>query len=118
MLLRETEAKRSWVVWVTVCVASVVMMSAVFTNRMLIAEIVAVQVDDLLLLLLTLLYLGLVLLGVRLMVVCFQPVSVTFLHLQVLLLLVNAAGSLPRREGWAICHSDAGSCGGRRASFR
>ena len=107
MLLREAEAQRSRIVRVTVDgAARAVVLAAVLACYVLLVEVVPVQVDDLLLLLWTLLRLGLILLTVILTVVCFQPVPMAFLHLQVLLLLINVACYWLRIERWSICNSD------------
>ena len=109
VLFREAEAQGAWIVWVTVHVASVVVMGAVLADCVLVVEIVTVQVDDLILLLLTWLHLDLILPDAILTVVCFQPIPVSFLHLQVLRLFVHAASGLPRCEWLAFRDSEVGS---------
>ena len=63
-----------------------VMLTAMLTRSRLLAEVVTVQVDDLLLTLRALLPLCLVL---PFVVLVFEPVPMAFLHLQILLFLVD-----------------------------
>ena len=101
VLPRVAEAQRSRIVRVAVNNSSRLMMWAVFA-WLQVVEVVTIQVDDPLFTVRALQHLHLALLGGTLAVLCFQLVSVAFLHLQVLLFLIHITGCLSDFKGLSI----------------